>query len=230
MPTPQVIPPAPPEFHPEFGYFWPAAQSRRLMRVGLMSTAFGLLFGAIAVLAMPPRPDPDLAHAATALSAVSVDEPATTEAAPSAAPPITAASATAAPSSAVGTVMAPATAVLANEPGAAAKSCKEQTWPYLEGTCLNNSARKRQPARVLRPETSAQSAPAQVVQAPEITAAAKTQETSKVSSRREKKAKARQRERDRESVADRERAGYVDPRSAYASPYVYETPRREGER
>jgi hypothetical protein len=225
MTSPQVLPPTPPEFHPEFGYFWPAAQGRRLMRVGLMSTAFGVLFGAIAVLAMSPRPDPDLAHAATALSAVSVDEPTTVGTVPSPAP-VARASANAAPSAPVGTLMPPVTTVLAKEPAAtAAKSCKEQTWPYLEGTCLNTSARKRQPARVLKPETSAQSAPAQVVPAPEITAAAKSQEPSKASSKREKRAKARQRERDRE-FADRERGRYVDPRSAYAGPYVYETPRR----
>jgi hypothetical protein len=192
-----------------------------------MSTAFGVLFGAIAVLAMSPRPDPDVAHSATVLSAVSIDEPATTGAAASAAP-VAAGSATAAPSAPVGTVMPPVTAVLAKEPtAAAAKACKEQTWPYLDGTCLNNTTRKRQPARVLKPETPAQSASAQVGPAPEITAAAKNQEPSKASKKREKTAKARQRarERDRE-FADRERGRYVDPRSAYASPYVYETPRR----
>jgi hypothetical protein len=230
---PHVTPPAPPELHPEFGYFWPAAHTRRLMRVGLMATAFGGLFGAIAVLAMSPRPDPDLTHAATALSAVSVDEPAAVAAVPSAAPVVPGV-ATAAPAAPVGTVMppvtaVPVTAVLAKEPTAAAKSCKEQTWPYLEGTCLNNTTRKRQPARVLKPETPAQSAPAQVVQAPEITASAKTQEPSKASRQREKTAKARQRERKRDrEFADRERSRYVDPRSAYASPYVYEARRGWG--
>ena len=202
---PQVLPPTPPEFHPEFGYIWPAAHTRRVVRVGLMSTAFGLLFGAIAVLAMTPRADPDVGRAATALSAVPVDEPATVGAATSAAP--------------VAPVETATPTVAAKQP--AAKSCKEQTWPYLEGKCLNNTTRKRQPVRVLKPETPAQSAPAQVVPAsePEITAAGKTQEPPKAAKKREKTAKTRQRERDRE-FADRERGRYADPRSAYASPYV----------
>lgn len=222
MSSSEVSPPSPPEFHPEFGYIWPAAQTRRLVRVGLMSTAFGVLFGVIAVLAMSPRPDPDLARAATALSVVAVDEPTTVRAATSA---------TAALAAPVETAPSPIAAALPTQPpAAAAKSCKEQTWPYLEGKCLNSTARKRQPLRVLKPEAPAQSAPAQVVPAstPEITAAAKIEEPPKAAKKREKTAKTRrQRERSRE-LADRERGPYGDPRSAYAGPYDsrYETPRR----
>jgi hypothetical protein len=201
---PQVLPATPPEFHPEFGYIWPAAHTRRLVRVGLMSTAFGLLFGAIAVLAMTSRADPDGGRAATALSAVAVEEPATVGATTSAAP--------------VAPVETATPILAAKQPTAV--TCKEQTWPYLEGKCLSNTTRKRQPVRVLKPETPAQSGPAQVVPAwePEITAAGKTQEPSKATKKREKTAKTRQRERDRE-FRDRERGRYADPRSAYASPY-----------
>jgi hypothetical protein len=217
MGPPQVFPPVPPELHPEFGYIWPAAHTRRMVRVGLMSTAFGLLFGAIAVLAMSPRADPDPARAATALSAVPADEPATVGATTSAVPAIP-----------VETAMPSVTAALPKQPTATAgKSCKEQTWPYLEGKCLNNATRKRQPVRVLKPEAPAQSAPAQVVPAsvPEITAVAKTQKPPKAAKKREKTAKTRQ--RDREAV-DTDRGRFADPRSAYASPYGsrYETPRR----
>jgi hypothetical protein len=216
--SPPISPLEPPEFHPEFGYIWPAAHTRRMVRVGLMSTAFGVLFGAIAVLAMTPRADPDVAPAATALSAVAVDEPATVGAVMSA---------SAAPAIAVETATP---AIAAREPTrSTAKSCKEQTWPYLEGNCLNNTnnaTRKRQPARILKPEAAL---PARVVppSTPEITAAAKTQESSKAAKKREKTEKTRQRRRDRE-FADRDRGPYADPRSAYASPYVsrYETPRR----
>ena len=214
---PPVSPTPPPEFHPEFGYIWPAAHVRRLVRIGLLSTAFGALFGGITVLAMTPRANLDVAPAATALSAVAIDEPATVGAVTSAVP--------------VAAVGTPVPTLAARQPtGATARSCKEQTWPYLEGKCLSSSTtRKRQPARVLKPEAPAQSAPALVVSdsAPEITAAAKTEEPLKAANKREKKAKARQRERDREA-ADRQRGRYADPRNAYASPYGsrYETPRR----
>jgi hypothetical protein len=221
MPSPQVFPPEPPEFHPEFGYFWPAAQTRRLVSVGLLSTVFGLLFGAIAVVAMTPRADPGPGPAETALCAASVDEPVTVGVA-------TSASVTSA--TAVDPAIAPISAAAPTQSTATAtKSCREQIWPYLDGNCLNNTARKRPPARVLKPEAPAQSAPAQVVPVPtpEITAAARAAESSKASRKREKMARMRQRERDR-GIAERERGRYADPRSAYASPYVSrsEMPRR----
>src|SRR6478609_955373 len=68
MPSPLALPPTPPEFHPEFGYIWPAAHNRRLMRIALTSTAAGALFGIIVALVMTSRADPDVAHTATALS------------------------------------------------------------------------------------------------------------------------------------------------------------------
>ena len=58
----------PTEFHPEFGYIWPAAHNRRLMRIALTSTAAGALFGIIVALVMTSRADPDVARTATALS------------------------------------------------------------------------------------------------------------------------------------------------------------------
>jgi hypothetical protein len=209
MLSPQDLPPVPPEFHPEFGYIWPAVHTRRMVRIGLMSAAFGVLCGAIAVLATTPRTDSDAERTATVLAAVSPDEPAAVGAATSVAPV--------------------ASVEMATPPVVAAKGCNDQTWPYLESGCLNSAARKRQPARVLKPEAPAQSAPAQVVPAsgPEITAAAKIDAPSKAAKKREKTAKTRRQGRDRE-VADRERGPYADPRSAYASPYAsrYDTPRR----
>ena len=219
MPSPQVLPPAPPEFHPEFGYLWPAAHTRRVVRVGLMSTAFGVLFGAIAVLAMSPRADPDVARAATALSAVPVDEPAT-----------------------VGPRHLPRLRPLSkrrrrpwlphcrsNRPPQPPNRAKSRLGLISRASASTTRRRKRQPARILKPEAPAQSAPAQVVPAstPEITAAAKTEAPPKAAKKREKTAKTRQRERDRE-FADRERGRYADPRAAYASPYGsrYEAPPR----
>ena len=68
MPSPLALLPTPPEFHPEFGYIWPAAHNRRLMRIALTSTAAGALFGIIVALVMTSRADPDVARTATALS------------------------------------------------------------------------------------------------------------------------------------------------------------------
>ena len=98
----------------------------------------------------------------------------------------------------------------------------------LWGTTIERAMRKTMVAMgaLHKPEAAL---PARVVppSTPEITAAAKTQESSKAAKKREKTEKTRQRRRDRE-FADRDRGPYADPRSAYASPYVsrYETPRR----
>jgi hypothetical protein len=217
--SPPISPLEPPEFHPEFGYIWPAAHTRRMVRVGLMATAFGVLFGAVAVLAVTPRANPDVALAVTALSAVPVEETATA---------VQATSAGAAPAVPVETTTPP---VAAKQPTAsAASSCQEQTWPYIESQCLDTATRKKPAVRILKPEAGERSAPAQVISpsSREITTTATIDEPPKAAKKREKTEKARQRRRDRE-VADRERGPYyADPRSAYATPYVsrYETPRR----
>jgi hypothetical protein len=208
MPSPNDFRSAPPEFHPEFGYFWPAAHTRRIVRIGLASTAFGALFGAIAVLAMTPRPDPDLARAETASAAAPVEGRVDVAASTAASNP---------------TVEMPAPA--AAQPSAApVKTCKEQTWPYLDGKCLNGAPRKRQQVRVLRPEEPAQSATAQIVPAmpSDVTAAAQMPETPMAApKKRQKTTQTRQRKRrDIDEAAEMDlRNRYADPRSAYAAPY-----------
>jgi hypothetical protein len=225
--SPAFRPPEQPEFHPEFGYLWPAAHTRRMMRIGLLATAFGAMVGAIAAIGMTHRPDPDAQRAQTALA---VETPSTVGAAPA----TTAAAAVKAVTPPITT--APNAAAVAPPP--AATSCKEQTWPYLDGKCIKNSTRKRQQVRVLKPETPAQSAPAEAAgtTTPETTAVVKPEEPSKASKKREKKtAETRQRRRDRDreyadtdrsrTYSDRgrvdfERDRYVDDtRSAYAGPY-----------
>jgi hypothetical protein len=222
-----VLLPEQPEFHPEFGYFWPASHTRRMMRIALISTVFGVLVGVIAVVAMTPRSDPDAVHAQTAFEPVSTVGAATspTAAAPEAvATPIVAAERTLPP--------------VASEamPAVASVSCQEQTWPYLDGRCLKSNTRKKQQVRVVKPEASAQSASVEADPAPETTAAVK-EEPPRASKKREKKsAKTRERRRDREfeesdrgreiqrdreiqrgRYADRDR--YLDLRRTYASPY-----------
>jgi len=218
-----------PEFHPEFGYLWPAANTRRMMRIGLFATAFGAMVGAIAAIGMTHRPDPDAQRAQTALA---VETPPTVGAAPA----TTAAAAVTAVPPTITT--APNAAAVPPPRGTAAASCKEQTWPYLDGKCIKNSTRKRQQVRVLKPETPAPSTPAEAATttAPETTAVVKPEEPPKASKKREKKtAETRQRRRDRDREyadtdrsrayndrgrGDFERGRYVDDsRSAYAGPY-----------
>jgi hypothetical protein len=197
MPSPQVLPPAPPEFHPEFGYLWPAAHNRRTLRTALMATAFGVLLGLFAASVMASRAPDEGAQTATALSAVPA-EPARAEA-------------VSAPTAVAPTVAAPAPAV-------STKSCSEQTWPYIDTKCLNETKMrsKREPVRILKPEAAVRSA-AQMPEA-EVTASAKAEESPRTS---KKSAKRRQRQHDRETVyTDRGRYDRsVDPRSAYATPY-----------
>jgi hypothetical protein len=207
MQSPQDFRSAPPEFHPEFGYFWPAAQTRRIARIGLAATACGALFGAIAVLAMTPHPDPDAVRIESALTVTPLESPAPTVA--SNPTPVVAAAATP-------TIAAP-------EPAVPAKPCKEQTWPYLDGKCTNGTPIKQDQVRVLRPEAPAQSAPALVVPATpsDVTAAAQLPETPAAKSKKAQKvAQSRQRKRrgyDDMAEAD-PRSRYGDPRSAYAAP------------
>jgi hypothetical protein len=209
----------PPEFHPEFGYFWPAAHTRRVVRLGIATTAFGALFGAIAVLAMTPRPDPDLMRAETALMAAPADNPATTEA-----------------SAPTAVAAAPMPAEAAPQPVAAppapAKPCNEQTWPYLDSKCLNGTPPKRPHVRIFRPEAPAQSAPAQVVPAApsQTTAAAHTPEPPVATPKKRQKAAQTRERRRRDGGAMVEvdpRARYADPRSAYATPYDRQPSRRD---
>jgi hypothetical protein len=241
--SPPVLPPVQPEFHPEFGYFWPAAHTRRMVRIGLLSTAFGAMVGAIVAIAMTHRGDAD-ADADAVQSVLAVQAPRTVGAAPAAtaAAAVTAVTPTVAAQSAVSpspVEAAPKTAGGATSPAAHANSCNEQTWPYLDSKCIKNSTRKRQQVRVLKPETPAQSAPAETALSatPESSAgtaaAVKSQEPPKVSNKREKKiARSRERRRDRDFADtdrsrtfrererdDTERGRYVDSRSAYESPY-----------
>jgi hypothetical protein len=214
----------PPEFHPEFGYFWPAAHTRRIVRIGLASMAFGVVFGGIAVLAMTPRPDPDLMRAETALLAAPADNPVAVEA-----PAPTPVAAGLIPGAEAPQPLAAS--------AAPAKPCNEQTWPYLDSKCLNGTPPKRQHVRIFRPEAPAQSAPAQVVPAApsEVTAAAHVPEPPVATAKkRQKAAQTRERRRrDSGEVAEVDpRARYADPRNAYASPYErydrYQPPRRDG--
>ena len=250
MTSPPVMPPVQPEFHPEFGYLWPAVHTRRMVRIGLLSTAFGAMVGAIASIAMTHRGDPDAVRAQSALateapSTVGTAPPTTAVPMPAATPSVAAGNA-AAPIVSAGTAAAPAagssqqmpsvTAVQSQEPppATAATSCREQTWPYLDGKCLKNTARKKHQVRVLKPETPTQSAPAETAPAattPATTAAVKPQDSSKAAKKRENKSvQRRERRRDREFVdterghdierdRDIDRHRYVDPRNAYASPY-----------
>jgi hypothetical protein len=231
---PPVVLPEPPEFHPEFGYFWPASHTRRMMRIALISTVFGVLVGVIAVVAMTPRSDPDAVRAQTAFEASS-----TVGAATSSVGAATSATAAAPEPAATPTVAAEsAQPPVASEamPAAASVSCQEQTWPYLDGKCLKSNTRKKQQVRVLKPETSAQSASVEADAAPETTAAVKEEPTRASKKREKKSAKTRERRRHREfeendrgrdiprdreiqrgRYVDRDR--YLDPRRAYASPY-----------
>jgi hypothetical protein len=46
-----------PDFHPEFGFMCPSSGFRRVVRVAVLSIAFGVTVGAIAVFALGPRAD-----------------------------------------------------------------------------------------------------------------------------------------------------------------------------
>src|SRR4051794_40681793 len=63
-----VTPPPPPTptFHPEMGYLCPSPHSRRVLRVGLISGACGLAFGAIAATALMSTPSPSATRAQSA--------------------------------------------------------------------------------------------------------------------------------------------------------------------
>lgn len=151
MPAPRVGPEAPPEFHPEFGYFWPAPQFRRVLRVALISTACGAAVGALAVFAgLSARGGGDRTSAAGAPASL-----ATVGRADSSAEHAPAHSAEVAPA-----------ATRENE---ASGGCRGQTWPYLAGDCLAKSESLKpmgKDVRVLRPDQPAQSAPAMVIAAP----------------------------------------------------------------
>jgi hypothetical protein len=201
MPSPLTPRPAPPEFHPEFGYIWPAAHNRRLMRIALTSTAAGALFGVIVALVMTSRADPDLAQTTTALSAAPTQE-----------------------QGIVGPASAPTTPVsaAAAESPAVTKSCNEQTWPYLDSKCLNNKTRKPQPARILKPEVPTQSALAQVAQPPEAETTAAVKAEAKPKARKREKTTRRRRDLDREFAAADRRGRYADSSNATPYPPRYE--------
>jgi hypothetical protein len=210
MPSPYEFRSVSREFHPEFGYFWPATHTRRIVRIGLAAAAFGALFGAIAVLAMTPRVDTDVARAETVLMATAAESPAAVQ--------------TPAPE-AIGATGAPAAA---QTPAAAAKPCKEQTWPYLDRKCLNGTSPKHPQVRVFRPETPAKSAPTHTVAVTpsDVTAAAHMSEppVAQTPKQRQKTATRQRTRRDSREVDGRGR--YADPRSAYASPYDRAPPPR----
>lgn len=70
-----------PDFHPEFGFMCPSSHFRRVVRVAIVSIAFGATAGAIAVFALAPRAD--LARD-KAFSIIFADEAAAANGAPAA--------------------------------------------------------------------------------------------------------------------------------------------------
>jgi len=169
------------------------------MRIALTSTAAGALFGIIAALVMTSRADRDVAPTATALSVPPAQEPVIVGSVPAQTAPVRAA---------------------ATESPVVSKFCNEQTWPYLDGKCLNKETQKQQPARILKPEAPAQSAPARVVQPPEaeITTAARAE--AKPKAKKPEKTSKHRRDRDRKLAATDRRGRYVDSGEAYATPYA----------
>jgi hypothetical protein len=216
MPSPRVFHPAAPEYHPEFGYFCPSPQLRRVLRVGVISAAVGAGAGALALLIVMPRGNSEAAHTENAPAAVAAaGQPAAAPElpAPASSPPATV---TRPASSSVG--LAQPTAKVDARP------CTEQTWPYMASHCLAGAERKPEDLRVLRPEEPAQSAPAKVLPAkPRETAAAKSETEAKVPPK--KKERAAHRSRDKRTRPPAE----FDPRSTYATPYGtrYALPRRD---
>jgi hypothetical protein len=198
-----------PEIHPEFGYFCPSPDFRRRARLVLLTAGIGAIFGAAGVLALAPRADP--AHgpeAALAAAALAAPAPEPSSLGSESAPPTT------------GTVATPTAT-------ASAKSCKEQTWPYLDDKCLSGKLRRWHHVRVLPPDAPAQSASSSVDTASTITQPESTNAASKKPEKsRPRRAKTRNRDRDYES----------DARSAYATRYggtsydrgaYYERPSRQ---
>jgi hypothetical protein len=101
---------------------------------------------------------------------------------------------------------------------AAQRACSEQTWPYIDRTCLNDASPKPPPARVLAPASTA--APVEGVRiatqsatpaSAEVKPADEPQPPAASPPAREKTAQVRKKKRSR-SRQD-------EPRSAYASPY-----------
>jgi hypothetical protein len=68
--------PSPQHFHPEFGYLCPSPRVRGAFRVACWAGGIGILFGAVATLALVPRGDPDAGRAAAALAAIAAQVPA----------------------------------------------------------------------------------------------------------------------------------------------------------
>jgi len=107
------------------GYLCPSPHSRRVLRVGLISGACGLAFGAIAATALMSTPSPSATRAQSA--------------------------ATVGQATASGHADDAAAAVAPGVASAAQRPCSEQTWPYIDRTCINDAAPKPAPVRVLAP-------------------------------------------------------------------------------
>jgi len=149
MPTPEDI-------HPEFGYLAPKAPLRRNLRVGLIAGIVGLVLGGAAVMALAARSKPEVAKLEPTLAFASIDEVATAPAAASPEPvtdPIPASTTAGTPTG------------VTPPPGAAAKPCKEQTWPYLGSNCLTGTTHRWRRIRVLPPDAPTQTAPVKTADA-----------------------------------------------------------------
>ncbi len=142
--------PTPEDLHPEFGYLAPKAPLRRNLRVGLLAGIVGLVLGGVAVMALAARSKPEVAKPEPTLAFASIDEVATAPAAASPEPVADPIPASTTPGTPTG---------VTPPPGAAAKPCKEQTWPYLGSNCLTGTTHRWRRIRVLPPDTPTQTAP-----------------------------------------------------------------------
>jgi hypothetical protein len=204
-----------PEFHPEFGYFCPTPQFRRIIRVACRATGFGVALGALAVLALMPRHDPDQPRTTAATTAAPIEDAAATVGARVPAtilrepPPPIPAPAPATPAAQANPPPAAAAPAAAN----AGKACKEATWPYFDSNCLWGPPAQR-PARAQAPDPPVEAAPpppaAETGNAAKAAAAAKKKRDAAA-------AQSRARKRDKAREAREE----PEPRNAFASPYGF---------
>jgi len=192
---------SPPQIHPEFGYFCPAPQTRRLVRVSFVAALVGLALGAVTVAALTRGPE------APVIAASSTVEKAQAET--------------------VGLALASADAgEAAGASAAATVSCAEQTWPFLDRPCLRGSS-GWQNVRVLPIPTAGRAPvvePSEIVDAnpPELpTPAASTLKREKTAQGRHHRRSRAHRERDHESrraYAARSSGRYDYESSWYARP------------
>ncbi len=215
MPSPRVFHPGAPEYHPEFGYFCPGPQLRRVLRVAVISATVGAGAGALVLLTIMPRGNSEAARTQNVPAAVAAaGQPSALQSPASVSSP----PATVARPASNSAGLAPPTASMD------AKPCTEQTWPYMASHCLAGADRKPQEMRVLRPEEPVQSAPAKVMPAKPSETIAATPET-EAKAPPKKKVRAAHRRRNKRTRPPTE----LDPRSAYATPYEmrYALPRRD---